>query len=166
MVAMISSDSSTKPIVERLAIDFPDFKFKAGSQDHWSPSTKTIIYNSGRPETELAYSLLHELSHALLGHRDYASDFELLKLESEAWTKAAELGVQYGVPISDEHIQNCLDTYRDWLHRRSTCPDCGMHVMQQSSRSYRCFNCNKEWSVTGDRFVRAYRKSFDKKKYS
>lgn len=149
--------------IAKLSEDFPQFKFVAGKQDHWSPGSKTIFYNPARSTADLKCSLLHELAHALLKHQDYGSDFELLKLESEAWAKAAEIGPKYGVTIDDGHIQNCLDTYRDWLHRRSTCPACGLHVVQKDSQTYKCFNCSAEWSVTSDRFVRAYRKSFSKK---
>ncbi|HVX58849.1 MAG TPA: hypothetical protein VG964_03925 [Candidatus Saccharimonadales bacterium] len=159
---MTSSNSRSDSLIRRLERDYPAIKFKPGQQDHWSPSSKTVFYNSSKPFEELSCSLLHELSHALLAHQDYRSDFELLRLESEAWAKAAELGPKYGVDIEDEHIQNCLDTYRDWLHRRSTCPSCGMHVVQKDGSSYKCFNCSTEWSVTAQRFVRAYRKTFKK----
>jgi hypothetical protein len=163
MDATTSSANQSEAFIDRLVQDFPSFKFVAGQQDHWSPSSKTIFYNPSRPLIELQYSLLHELSHALLGHHDYGSDFELLKLESEAWVHAAQLGTMYDVIISDDHIQTCLDTYRDWLHRRSTCPACGMHVAQKDSQTYKCFNCQTEWSVTNSRFVRAYRKTAKKK---
>lgn len=153
-----SKQSKSDVFIRTLQTNYPGFKFKAGKQDHWSPSSKTIIYNPDRPLNELKQSLLHELSHALLDHRDFKSDFELLKLEAEAWAKASELATQYDLVISEDHIQDCLDTYRDWIHRRSTCPSCGVHVLQQDSQTYRCFNCQHEWSVTSGRFVRSYRK--------
>lgn len=84
-------------------------------------------------------------------------------MESEAWSVAAKIGRKYGVSISDEHIQNCLDTYRDWLHRRSTCPTCGTHVIQSDSNTYRCYNCQTVWHVSNRRFVRPYRKLMDQK---
>lgn len=149
--------------VVQLKKDYPQFKFKHGANDVWSPSNKTIFYNFNLPLRKLQYSLLHELSHALLGHTDYTNDFELLKMETEAWHKAAEIGQKYDVEISNDHIQNCLDTYRDWLHRRSACPKCGMHVLQSSPTHYRCFNCQTEWSVTDKRFTRAYRRLFHAK---
>ncbi len=149
--------------VDSLKKDYPQFRFKRGSEDVWSPSNQTIVYNPARPLSKLQYSLLHELSHALLDHTNYTNDFELLKMEAEAWNKAAEIGQKYAVAISNEHIQNCLDTYRDWLHRRSTCPKCGMHVLQSSPTHYRCFNCQTEWSVTDKRFNRSYRRLFHAK---
>jgi len=141
-----------------LAIDYPDFKFKTGSQEHWSPKTQTITYNPEEPLEKFACALLHELAHAILGHNNYGSDFELLKLESEAWALAAKLGKNYTAAISDEHIQNCLDTYRDWLHRRSTCPKCGVHVLQKNAHAYQCHNCQTNWRVSSGRFVRPYRR--------
>jgi hypothetical protein len=107
--------------------------------------------------------VLHELAHAILDHSDYHGDFELLKLESDAWELAAKIGQSYNILIDDEHIQNCLDTYRDWLHRRSACPSCGTHVLQQDSAQYHCFNCNTSWHVSSGKFVRAYRKTIKTK---
>lgn len=158
-MAATSSYDNPSSFIELLAQDYPNFKFKPGKQDHWSPSSKTIIYNPKRPLKELQQSILHELSHALLEHRDYKSDFELLKLEAAAWHKAAEIAPNYGLTISEDHIQDCLDTYRDWLHNRSACPTCGTHSLQESPKLYRCLNCQTRWSVTNDRFARAYRKS-------
>jgi len=159
MAATSLSDNQFKEFIEQLAADYPQFSFKEGKQDHWSPSSNTIIYNPSKPLADLKQSLLHELSHALLGHQDYSSDLELLKLEAQAWEMAAKLAPNYSLSISDDHIQNCIDTYRDWLHRRSTCPACGMHVLQKNAGTYKCFNCQTEWSVTDSRFVRAYRKA-------
>lgn len=158
MDVMITSPKTPKQLVNKLAADYPQFKFKAGSQEHWSPRTKTITYESTGSAGNLECGLLHELAHALLGHNNYKSDFELLKLEAQAWQTAAEIGRQYGIKIDDDHIQNCLDTYRDWLHRRSKCPACGMHVLQQNSTTYKCFNCGETWQVSAGRFARSYRR--------
>lgn len=163
MAATPISSTTSEQFVEQLKIDYPQFKFRRGSQDHWSPGSNTIIYNQERPLIDLQYGLLHELAHALLGHKNYSSDFELLKLEAAAWETAAKIGKNYGLEIDEDHIQNCLDTYRDWLHRRSTCPSCGIHVFQENPKYYVCFNCQTRWSVSPDRFVRAYRKLTNKK---
>jgi len=158
MAATISLDNKRREFIDRLAKDYPDYKFIPGSQEHWSPRTNTITYKTGDSLRELRYGTLHELAHAQLAHKNYQSDFELLQMEAEAWELAAKLGRKYGVRISDDHIQNCLDTYRDWLHRRSTCPECGLHVLQQDAGSYHCFNCQTTWKVSSGRFVRAYRR--------
>lgn len=156
MDVMSTSSKTPERFVKRLAADYPQFHFRAGAQEHWSPRTRTITYEAGNDK--LRYGLLHELAHALLGHNSYKSDFELLKLESQAWQTAAKIGRGYGIIIDEEHIQNCLDTYRDWLHRRSKCPSCGVHVMQSDSHNYRCFNCGENWQVSAGRFARSYRR--------
>jgi hypothetical protein len=155
MDAMSTSNKTLNAFITSLSLDYPDFRFRIGKQERWSPKTNTIIFNPDSP----SYGLLHELAHAVLGHSTYGSDFELLKMEAEAWELAIKLGKTYGIKISDDHIQNCLDTYRDWLHKRSACPTCGTHVLQQSQTSYLCFNCQATWSVSSERFVRPYRKT-------
>jgi hypothetical protein len=154
MGAMTSSASTTSALIARLRKDYQDFKFQEGKQEHWSPKTNTIIYNPGHS----SYGVLHELAHAILKHTDYQADFELLKLESDAWELATKIGKTYEVDIDDDHVQNCLDTYRDWLHKRSSCPSCNTHVLQKNSGNYHCFNCQMDWRVSNGRFVRPYRK--------
>jgi hypothetical protein len=157
MVATTTSSKTSKSFIARIIEDYPQFNFKPGPQEHWSPKTNTITYSQSEPLAELRYGLLHELAHALLGHNTYNSDFELLKLESQAWQLAVKIGKKYGVKLDGDHIQDCLDTYRDWLHRRSKCPTCGMHVLQDKPNSYKCFNCGDGWTVSAGRFVRPYR---------
>ena len=159
MAVMNISSKASKGFIATLSRDYPQYKFKRGSQEHWSPRSGTITYNPSQPLKLLRYGVLHELAHAQLEHTDYASDFELLKLESLAWRKAARIGRKYGVTISSGHIQNCLDTYRDWLHRRSACPVCGTHALQKDANHYHCFNCQNIWRVTSGRFVRPYRRT-------
>jgi ribosomal protein S27AE len=154
-----TSKSFTKDsFIEQLRKDYPQFKFKPAAQDYWSSRNDTVYFDAKAPTQKLVYSVLHELSHGLLGHNTYRSDFELLKLESQAWSTATQIGSNYGIVIDDEHIQNCLDTYRDWLHRRSTCPKCGTHVLQKDADNYHCYNCKTDWKVSSDRFVRPYRR--------
>jgi predicted RNA-binding Zn-ribbon protein involved in translation (DUF1610 family) len=157
MAATTTSSKTSKGFIEQIIKDHPQFKFEPGSQEHWSPKTNTITYSQTEPLDELRYGLLHELAHALLGHNSYNSDFELLKLESQAWELAAKIAKKYQVKLDADHIQDCLDTYREWLHRRSKCPTCGMHVLQSSSNSYKCFNCSTGWQVSSRRFGRPYR---------
>ncbi|HET7827334.1 MAG TPA: hypothetical protein VFK97_00505 [Candidatus Saccharimonadales bacterium] len=153
---MNTSNSTAKKFIDQIEADYPQFKFKPGNQEHWSPRTKTITYELSADS--LKFGLLHELAHALLGHDSYRNDFELVKLESQAWHKAAQIGRKYGVKISEDHIQNCLDTYRDWLHRRSKCPACGTHTLQANSQTYACYNCGQTWRVSAGRFARSYRR--------
>lgn len=161
MAATILSVQKAEIFIKQLGEDYPDFKFEPGAQEHWSHRSKTVTYNPDQPIKQLRYGILHELAHALLDHSDYSSDFELLKLEVNAWDLAASIGQRYRVEISHDHIQNCLDTYRDWLHRRSACPNCDMHVLQKDALNYHCFNCQTTWKVSSGRFVRPYRKRVD-----
>ncbi len=145
-------------LLRKLRIDFPTITFKAGRQFYWSPKNREVIYNKTRQDTIIdPYSLLHELGHALLEHQNYESDLELVEMESQAWQKAQEISRVYGITIEDDHIQDCLDTYRDWLHQRSSCPQCSNRSFQQNPREYHCFNCGADWSVSTSRFCRPYR---------
>jgi len=79
-------------------------------------------------------------------------------LEVDAWERARRLASDLGTEIDEDHIQNCLDTYRDWLDKRSICPTCTTKCLQQGDFiHYRCFNCRSVWKVTANRFGRAYR---------
>lgn len=148
-----------KTLLDQLKLQYPNIAFAEGDSFFWSPSDSTVTYapSSTRPEVA-AWSLLHEVSHGILGHTGYDSDFQLIQLEAEAWSHAKKLGKQFGISIDSEHIQDCLDTYRDWLHRRSTCPTCSMVSTQQDSRTYKCFNCKTSWHVSNSRFCRPYRR--------
>lgn len=158
-VTNLSSNQSLNSFLAKLKKDYPAYGFKPGKQDHWSPGKQIITYNPEKSFKQSSFAILHELAHAELDHHNYTSDLELVKLESEAWLLAAKIGKNYGVIISNEHIQNCLDTYRDWLHGRSACPNCGIRVLQTDSGKYDCFNCHARWAVTSDRFSRSYRKT-------
>jgi hypothetical protein len=100
---------------------------------------------------------LHETGHALLEHTAYTSDAELLYLEVAAWKHAELLASMLGVKIDDSHIQQCLDSYRDWLFARSSCPRCLSSSLQTEIDKYECFNCRVQWRVSRSRFCRIYR---------
>ena len=148
-----------KQLLRQLRSDHPNLTFAAGEAFVWSPDNQTVFYNSSAiDEPTSQWSLLHEVSHGILNHTHYRSDFELIKLEVEAWDYANVLGDKYGVQIDQDHVQDCLDTYRDWLHRRSTCPTCNTVSAQSSTGSYSCLNCGATWNVSKSRFCRPYRK--------
>ncbi len=151
----------TAPLLERLAQDHPTLTFVAAGSFYWCPETSEVFYDQARmAEPSGDWSLLHETSHALLGHTAYEADVELLHLEVAAWERARRLSRTYGITIDEDHIQDCLDTYRDWLYRRSVCPDCGTQSLQTDETThYRCFNCHTRWHVSPSRFCRAYRRA-------
>jgi hypothetical protein len=74
-----------------------------------------------------------------------------------AWKEAQNIAKKYGQEVDESHIQDCLDSYREWLHVRSTCPNCANHSLQQNSGDYGCFNCGATWRVSPSRFNRCYR---------
>lgn len=132
--------------------------FVAGDRFYWSPRDRTVVYDAQAPDNTVAcWALLHEVAHAQLDHQYYVLDIDLLLMEVAAWEKAQELGEKHGRVIDQDHIQDCLDTYRDWLDQRSTCPSCGNNGLQENSEIYRCFNCQNTWRVSSSRFSRPYR---------
>ena len=148
-----------KTLLAKLRQDFPQLKFEAGELFSWSPKDQRVIYStSSADDQHPIWSLLHEVGHGLLEHANYSSDFELVKLEAAAWEKATKLAANYGYQIDADHIQDCLDTYRDWLHQRSACPRCHTTSLQRNMTTYCCYNCNAEWRVSRAKICRPYRR--------
>jgi hypothetical protein len=145
-------------LIQKLQLKYPDISFIEGQNFRWSPSIQTITYIlSDIPENR--WSLFHELGHGILNHKAYESDIELLQKEVAAWHEALKIAPQFDMIIDTEHVQTCLDSYRDWLHKRSTCPDCSLQGIQKTSDQYMCLNCKHAWLVTSARFCRPYRRS-------
>ena len=120
------------------------------------------MYKTLQTDTD-AWALLHELGHALLDHQVFATDIDLLQIEVEAWHKAQLIAKPYGIDIAWQHVEQCLDSYRDWLHARSTCPTCQLVTLQVNARLYQCFNCNNQWQVTKSRLCRPHRRQVKQK---
>lgn len=135
---------STISLIKNLKNDFPQFIFKESSSFLWSHNDNTIYYTNDNNDFSF---LFHELSHALLNHVEYNRDIELVAMEREAWDKAKEIALNYDVILDDDYIQSNLDTYRDWMHERSTCPKCSASGMQIKKKSYKCLACNHQWLV-------------------
>ena len=142
-------------LLKQLSADYPKFTFKKGTNFSWSPTEKIVYYNDGHSDNQLL--LLHELAHAKLGHNDYGQDIELIKMERAAWDEVANLSKQYGVDFDQDKVQNALDTYRDWLHKRSTCPNCTANGVQVNQNHYKCLACNHKWRANEAR-LRALRR--------
>lgn len=148
--------------VKKLQRDYPEYHFEPATGFWWSAAKGTIFYDPNAPDSD-SYTL-HELSHALLGHSGYDRDVELLKLERDAWEYAkTTLGKRYGAPISEEIIQENLDTYREWLHARSRCPECETTGLQSKSSLYRCLACGQQWRVNEARLCALRRYSLQTK---
>src|SRR5689334_17420039 len=95
-------------LANKLAATYPHLNFVAGESFYWCPETSEVFYDQNRiDDTTGAWSLLHETSHALLGHSTYEADIELLHLEVAAWARAGELAPEYGLRIDDNYMQDC-----------------------------------------------------------
>jgi hypothetical protein len=135
---------STTSLLNKLRRDYPDLTFAEGADFRWSPSERTVFY---APQIDFGL-LLHEVAHARLGHGEYSLDIELLHMERDAWEYAkTELSKTYSVVIEEEQVEHMLDTYRDWLHARSTCPTCQATGLQTKPNQYSCLACGESWRV-------------------
>ena len=129
----------SEALLTRLEADFPELKFRQGKKFAFRPP-RTIVLGPAEPLAELL--LLHEVSHAVLGHKTFRMDVERLKMEVAAWEKARELAAKYGIEVDEDLIQGELDTYRDWLHQKSRCPKCGLTRFQTPDARYYCPRCD------------------------
>ena len=118
--------------------DYPNLRFVMGKKYAFRPPRTIMV---GPDESGAEMLLLHEISHALCEHRDYTTDLQRVKMESEAWEKAKELAKQYGIAYNEDMIESELDTYRDWLHKKSRCPKCGLTRFQSPDSLYHCPRC-------------------------
>lgn len=158
MGVTIWQSANMDQLVAKLKLHFPEIRFTAGDTFHWSPATRQITFKSEDSEIALC-SLLHEVGHGALQHTGYETDIGLLRLEMDAWLYSQSISPSLGILITDERVQASLDTYRDWLHSRSTCPACRHKGIQIDRLTYRCFNCHAKWHVSSSRFCRIYRLS-------
>ena len=122
----------------RIKSDFPEFKFIDGARFSFRPPRTIVV---GPEENSDSLLLLHELGHALCGHRDFDTGVRRVKMEREAWDKARELAEIYGVLINDNAVECELDTYREWLHKKSRCPRCGLTRFQTPDGEFHCPRC-------------------------
>ncbi len=122
----------------RIKNDYPEFHFISGTKFSFRPS-KTIVI--GPEEDNDSLLLLHELGHALSGHRSFNTSVRRVKMEREAWDKARELAMRYGVTFDDDLVEGELDTYRDWLHKKTCCKKCGLTMFQTPDGNYHCPRC-------------------------
>lgn len=150
--------STHTKIINYIGSLLPKVRLEVGNSFSWSPGQQLITYKADSLNNLPGqWAILHEAAHALQNHSNYTTDFDLLNLEVAAWDKARNLAEDMDITIDEDHIQDCLDTYREWLHRRSTCPNCGVVCLQSSTRSYSCHNCYTNWTVSASRFCRPYR---------
>jgi len=151
---------STASAILKIINNYPQFIFKKSDDFLWSSSDNTIFYNP--KDVHALALLLHELAHALLGHKLYLSDVQLISIESQTWDYAVNLAESYNIVIPEEIVQSNLDTYRDWQHERSTCPKCTATGMQIKNNIYSCLACSNQWKVNQARDCRLQRHDITK----
>lgn len=122
----------------RIKRDHPEITFRTGAKFAFRPP-KTIVVGPTEERDDLL--LLHELGHALCGHVTFDTGAKRLKMEREAWEKAREIAAVYGVDFDDSLVEAELDTYRDWLDKKSRCPRCGLTCYQTPDGVYHCPRC-------------------------
>lgn len=146
-------------LLNKLRVLSPSIEFKEAGSFYWSPQTKTVYFDRSSLATSPGqWALLHEFAHAQLHHETYPNDAGLLMLEVSAWQVAEQVSLELlDNKIDSEHVQDCLNTYRDWLYARSTCPTCALNSLQINETTYQCMNCSTRWSVSPSRFCRPYR---------
>lgn len=129
--------------IEQLRRDFPRFEMRAGKRFKYRfPG----LIQYARPEdaevsTEFGLQMLHELGHAMLEHKNFRTDPERLKMERGAWEEARKMCAQYHIIYDERFVETEMDTYRDWLHQRSKCKNCGLTRYQTRDGKYHCPNC-------------------------
>ena len=125
----------------------------------WSPHTNSVVYDTRRKNTnDGKIALVHEIGHALLDHRIYKFDAQLLEMEMDAWDVARKLAKKYGLKVDERHIARCIDTYDYWMTKRATCPDCQNFSLQRARDEYSCFCCGSVWQVNWRKDRRVTRK--------
>lgn len=140
----------SKNLVNILRTQYPNITFSSSDIFKWSPDKKTIYYDINDEHVDI--TLLHELAHALLDHRDFALDVELIRKEADAWHHTETvLAGRYNVSIPETHISESMESYRYWLHQRSKCPDCAAQGLQTKNTHYTCLVCGCDWRANDAR---------------
>lgn len=148
---MVKTTSQISSLISRIqsAIAPTTISIQPAESFSWNYKSNLVTYSS--EHSHFTENLLHEVGHALLGHKDYDSDIELIAIERDAWEKAKDLADKLDISIEESHIEDSLDTYRDWLHNRSTCPNCASTGIEVKKNIYSCFNCHEKWRVNDGR---------------
>ncbi len=147
----MAGNSSDLRFIHQLIADYPEFRFRLNAK-RFSYRQNTIFV--GPPQPFFGLQTLHELGHALKGHQDYITHVDRIKIEREAWETAKTVYQKYLNQAKtnpelakilpewdDDYVEDCLDTYRDWLHANSKCKKCGLTRYQTTDGRYHCPHC-------------------------
>ena len=138
---------SITSIISELKNRFPGIAFKSAGYFCWSANDKILYYDPSVDNEFERCLLFHETGHAILKHQHHDTDVQLIKMERDAWEEAKKLAQDFELDIPDDVIEECLDSYRQWLHSRSKCPNCNLTGLQTKHLNYSCAVCNYSWTV-------------------
>ncbi len=157
-MAANATQTNTLRIKHQLQSVYPQLQFQESKDSFWSPNVNTVFYAPIAAHGDFCI-LLHEVAHALLDHRDFSRDIELIRCENEAWQHAKKVLVpQFNLTIEDTLIESHIETYRQWLHARSHCPSCMNTGLQMDEYTYECINCSARWKVNDARICELRRR--------
>ena len=163
MDATHSQAKAKKLTFAHIVKQHPRIHFVSDTMFRWDPEANTVTYPKDSPQNEqFYYSLFHEIGHAELMHNNFTSDLELLKMERSAWDKASTVANTFGIEIASDHVETCMNTYRDWLYARSLCPNCKQCGIQTAKTQYSCAFCGGHWKVNVSRLCRVTRTTIKK----
>lgn len=135
-------------LINRLSLDYPNINFIIDKNFSWSRVDRSVHYVD---ESEMWPMLIHEIAHHELEHSNYKNALHLLNMERDAWIKAIEIAKKYDLKIDNDVIESSLDSYRDWVHNRSKCPECNAIGVEISKNYYQCIQCDNYWKVNDAR---------------
>lgn len=133
-------------LIANIQTVFPTITLQKSDHFAWNPESSTVFYDTTDIE-----KLFHELGHATLEHDAFSRDIDLIKMERDAWKKAHEIAAHFHQHISLDTQEDAMDSYREWLHARSSCPTCSQNGIQVSASEYRCPLCESTWRVNDAR---------------
>ncbi len=149
-----------------LIAQYPAMKFLPAGYFAYDAAEEVVNYDPVRLQSQSGQlALLHEISHATLGHFHYRFDFELFVMEARAWHLTRELAKQHGVDVDEAYIEDCIDSYDEWLTKRATCPGCGTFNIQSVPNEFECYACQTSWKVSEDLQKTVQRKIISQQQY-
>ena len=103
---------------------------------------------------------VHEIETKLLNRvESIFSDRRLLHFSTGSKSECFFLNPNEITYVVEDFIEEHLDTYRDWLHARSSCPDCTATGYQTDASTYACPACSHTWRVNEARICQLRRYS-------
>lgn len=138
---------------------YPRMRFAPSGYFAFDAASQVVHYDPERIDSKIGrLSLLHEISHAILGHFHYDYDLELLSMELAAWNRTKQLAREHEVRFDGRYMSSCIDSYDSWIEQRATCPSCEQFASQVAEDEYRCFACTTRWKVSGELNERVIRR--------